>query len=133
MDGMADLARSLEALPRLVNDDAWLVERGRFVSLEMRVDLGSVPYQLVFDHGRIAAVERGPAPLRAWRFAVRGDDDAWRQFWLPCPPPHYNDIFALAKRGAFRIEGDLHPLMANLLYFKAVLATPRRLADATPR
>jgi len=125
----ADLAHGLEALPRLVNTDARLVERGRFVSLELRIDLGAVPYQLVFERGRIAAVERGPFPLRSWRFAVRGGEDAWRQFWLPCPPPHCHDIFALAKRGDFRIEGDLYPLMANLLYFKAVLAAPRRLAE----
>ena len=25
-----------------------------------------------------------------------------------------------------RMEGDLHPLMANLLYFKDVLAAPRK-------
>jgi len=27
-----------------------------------------------------------------------------------------------------RIEGDLHPFMANLLYFKEVIAAPRREA-----
>ena len=44
------------------------------------------------------------------------------------PPPHFHDLFALAKRGEFRIEGDFYPLMSNLLYLKAVLAAPRRLA-----
>jgi hypothetical protein len=34
-------------------------------------------------------------------------------------------MFALAKRGEFRIEGDFRPLLTNLLYFKGVLATPR--------
>jgi len=27
-----------------------------------------------------------------------------------------------------QIEGDLHPFMANLLYFKDVIASPRREA-----
>jgi hypothetical protein len=27
-----------------------------------------------------------------------------------------------------RLEGDLHPFMANLLYFKALLAAPRMAA-----
>jgi hypothetical protein len=130
MNAATDLADGLAALPRLVNEDAWLVARGRFVSLELRVDLGDAPYHLVFERGRVAAVERGPFLLRPWRFAVRGEEAAWRRFWLPCPPPHCHDIFALAKSGAFRIEGDLYPLMANLLYFKAVLAAPRRLAAA---
>jgi hypothetical protein len=133
MAAAADLARRIEALPGLVNDDAALVRRGRFVSLEARIELGALSYQLVIDRGRIAALERGPFVMRAWRFAVRGSDEGWRQFWLPCPPPHGHDIFALAKSGALRIEGDLHPLMANLLYFKAVLAAPRRLGEGAPR
>ena len=43
-------------------------------------------------------------------------------FWSPQPPPGFNDIFALFKRKLQRIEGDLHPFMANLLYIKDVLA-----------
>ena len=32
---------------------------------------------------------------------------------------------ALVKRRALRVEGDLHPFMANLLYFKDVMAALR--------
>ena len=32
---------------------------------------------------------------------------------------------ALLKRGAMRFEGNLHPLMSNLLYFKLLLASLR--------
>ena len=35
----------------------------------------------------------------------------------------------MTKRGAARIDGDLQPLLANLQYFKDVLAIPRRLAS----
>ena len=44
------------------------------------------------------------------------------------PAPGHNDIFALFKRGKLKIEGDLHPFMANLLYIKDVLAAPRKEA-----
>ncbi len=131
MDGEADLARRLELLPDLVNSDPWLVHRGRFVSLELRLDLGALAAQVVIERGRIEAVARGPFLMRAWRFAVRGSAEGWRQFWQPVPPPHHHDIFALQKLGTFRIEGDLQPLMANLLYFKDVLAAPRRGIGAT--
>ena len=34
-------------------------------------------------------------------------------------------MFALVKKKLLRIEGDLHPFMSNLLYFKGVLAAAR--------
>jgi hypothetical protein len=43
------------------------------------------------------------------------------------PEAGYHDLFAMAKAGQARVEGDLQPLMANLRYVKDVLASPRRL------
>jgi hypothetical protein len=124
----ADLVARIEALPELVNGDAWLVHRGRFLSTDFMIELGARSFHIAVEQGRIASLDRGPALMRPWRFAIRGDDESWRQFWRKIPPPLCHDIFALAKHGRFRIEGDLHPFMANLLYFKDVLAAPRRLA-----
>jgi hypothetical protein len=121
-----DLAARIAALPALVNDDARLVARGRLVSLAFRLDIGETQYHLTVEHGRISALERGPILMRAWRFLVRGAEPGWQQFWQPMPPPPYHDLFALVKCAGFAIEGDLYPLMANLLYFKDVLAAPRR-------
>ena len=85
-DAEADLAARLEALPALVNGDAWLVHRGRFVTLALRLDLGTISRHVTIEHGRIEAVERGPFLMRAFAFAVRGSASGWRQFWQPCPP-----------------------------------------------
>jgi hypothetical protein len=122
----ADLAACVEHLPALVNGDPWLVHRGRFLTVDLLIELDGVPYYLTIEHGRVAALERGPRPLRPWRFAIRAGADAWRRFWQAVPEPHYHDIFAMAKRGELTMEGDLQPLMAHLLYFKDVLAAPRR-------
>ena len=94
------------------------------------VEIGAVPYYISIDGGRIDRVERGPLVMRSWSFAIRGGERAWRQFWRPLPTPHFHDLFALAKRGEVRIEGNLNPLMAHLLYFKGVLAAPRRAAGS---
>jgi hypothetical protein len=123
-----DLAAMIEQLPDLVNGDAALVRRGRTLTVDVLIEIGATPYYLSIAAGRIARIDRGPLLTRSWSFAIRGSEQAWRQFWLPMPPPHFHDLFALAKRGEFRIEGDFYPLMSNLLYFKAVLAAPRRLA-----
>lgn len=124
----ADLDARIAALPNLVNDDAWLVHRGRFLSVDFVIELGRRPFHVSIEHGRIVGLDRGSVPMRPWRFAIRGDDEGWRQFWKKMPPPHCHDILALTRHGGFRIEGDLHPFMANLLYFKDALAAPRCLA-----
>jgi hypothetical protein len=127
----ADLIARVEALPELVNNDAWLVLRGRFLSVDFMIELGARPFHLSIAQGRIVRLDRGPLLMRPWRFAIRGGDDGWRQFWLSVPPPQFHDIFALTKHAGFRIEGDLHPFMANLFYFKDLLASPRRLSLAS--
>jgi hypothetical protein len=117
----------LERLPELVNGDPVLLRRGRFLSTRFLVGVGETEYLVDVREGRIERVERGPFVMPSWRFALRGSAEAWSKFWQSVPPPGYHDVFALSKRGLLAIEGDLHPLMANILYLKAVLAAPRRL------
>jgi hypothetical protein len=125
-DGEQALAARFERLPALVNGDARLVQRGRFLSVDVLIGLGATPYHLAIEHGRVVGLEKGPRLMRAWRFAVRAEDDAWRRFWRPLPEPHFHDILAMAKRGVLAIEGDVQPFMANLFYFKDLLAAPRQ-------
>jgi hypothetical protein len=133
MESDVDLAAAIDRIPELVNSDAALVRRGRYTSAEFLLEVGSMSCFLSVNEGRIVALQRAPVLMRSWSFAIRGGAEAWRQFWLPEPPPHFHDIFALAKRGEFRIEGDFHPLMTNLLYFKGLLAAPRRPAPEARR
>jgi len=122
------LLAAIEQLPRLVNGDDDLVRRGAWVDLTFAVGVGEVPYYAKIEGGRIAALDRGPLLMRSTRFQVSGTAEAWRKFWAPVPEPGWHDLLALTKRGAARIDGDLQPLLANLQYFKDVLAAPRRLA-----
>ena len=47
---------------------------------------------------------------------------------LAVPPPGYHDLMAMLKFGTLRIEGNLHPFMSHLLYFKDLLALLRPAA-----
>jgi len=123
-----DLMALLHELPKLVNDDEVLTRQGRFLDTDVLLGIGSTPCHIAIRSGRIASLECGPGFMRSWSFAVRGGENAWRQFWQPLPPPHFHDVFALAKAGEFTIEGDFYPLMSNILYFKRMLAAPRRIA-----
>src|SRR5687767_8670192 len=113
--------RAIERLPELVNADAALVRRGRFLTTTFLVEVGETPWLVSVVEGRIAHVERGPFLLREFAFAIRAPLDAWARFWQPIPEPGWHDLFALVKRGAARIDGALHLLMQHLQYVKDVV------------
>ena len=90
-------------------------------------DLGDERHAVRIEGGRVISVEE-PHVMATWTFAVRAPLTEWQQFWLPSPPPGSHDILALLRRQVAVVEGDLHPFMANLMYFKGVLAAPRQEA-----
>jgi len=115
----------MEELARRVNANERLVRRGRYVDTTFLLEVGDEAWLIDIRAGRIATVRRGPFVMPTWTFALRAEREDWARFWQPQPPPGSHDLFALVKRRALRIEGDLHPFMSNLLYFKDVLATLR--------
>jgi hypothetical protein len=119
----------LDTIARLVNADENLVRRGRFVDTSFMIAMSDADALIRVREGRIAAVIAGPFVTPTYSFALRAPRDVWEKFWQPLPPPNFNDVFALVKQKLMRIEGDLHPFMANLLYFKDVLAAPRKEAN----
>ena len=120
----------IERIPDLVNADEDLVRRGRFLSTTFLIEIGDQGYLVKIIEGRVVSITPGPFVTPNYSFALRAPRDEWELFWTKVPPPGHHDIFALFKRGKLTIEGDLHPLMANLLYIKDVLAAPRKLAAA---
>ncbi len=115
----------MEQLPPRVNADTRLVWRGRYIDTTFLVETGDAAWLIQIAAGRVAHMKCGPLVMPNWVFALRAPREAWDAFWLPVPPPGSHDLFALVKRRALRVEGNLHPFMANLLYFKGVMAAPR--------
>ena len=115
-------------LPGLLAADADLLRRGRWLSVDCRVDIGNEPFFLAIRDGGLSAFERGARLMRSTAFVVRASDEAWTAHWQPLPEPGWHDLFALTKRGAASFDGDLRPLLQNLQFFKDLLALPRREA-----
>lgn len=124
------VARLMITLPTLVNANADLVRRGRFLTCDFELGVGAIVLAVSVENGRIASVVRGPFLLKSWDFAIRMALDTWLKFLTPVPEAGWHDIMALTKRGAARIEGNLQPFMANLQYIKDVLAAPRESAGS---
>ena len=116
----------IDKIAGLVNADTRLVRRGRFVNTTFMIAIDNWYTLLRVEEGRVTKVARGPFITPDYSFCLRASRNVWEKFWEPLPPLGYTDIFALVKQKLMRVEGDLHPFMANLLYFKDVIAVPRR-------
>jgi len=116
----------LENLAALVNADANLVRRGRFVDTTFLIAIDDTDTLVRIREGRVVEVAPGPFITPDYSFALRASRAVWEKFWQKLPPLGFTDVFALVKSKQMRVEGDLHPFMANLLYFKDVIAAPRK-------
>jgi len=116
----------LTDLAARVNGDANLIRRGRYVNTTFLIAIDDAYHLVRVAEGRIVAITPGPFITPNYSFALHASRDAWDKLWSPKPLPGFTDIFALVKKKLLRIEGDLHPLMSNLLYFKGVLAAARQ-------
>ena len=118
----------LDKIASLVNADARLIQRGRFVDTTFMIVIDDDYTLLRIQEGKVTKVTPGPFITPAYSFCLRASRAVWEKFWQPLPPRGFTDVFALVKMKLMQIEGDLHPFMANLFYFKDVLAAPRKKA-----
>ncbi len=116
----------IDTIARLVNADGGLVRRGCFVDTTFMIAIDDAYTLIRIQEGRVANVTPGPFITPDYSFALRASREVWEKFWQPLPPLGFTDIFALVKQKLMRVEGDIHPFMANLLYFKDVVAAPRK-------
>jgi hypothetical protein len=122
-------AERFARLPDLLAADPDLRRRGAWLATDCRIDIGTEPFHLTLREGALVDLARGPRLLRSVSFSISGSEDAWERHWQPMPEPGWHDLFALTKRGAATMQGNLRPLLQNLQYFKDLLALPRRLAE----
>ena len=116
------------ALPGLFDSDDDLQRRGRWLTVGCRIDIGDEPFFLSFRDGALTGCECGPRLMRSTTFTIRATEQAWTEYGQPMPSPGWHDLFALTKRGAASMDGDLRPLLQNLQFFKDLLALPRLIA-----
>ncbi len=112
-------------LPALVNDDPVLRRWGRRLTADVLLEVGADTWLLPVQNGVIGTVRRGPFRMADVTVALRAEPDAWAAFLSPEPPPMRHDLFALIRAGKLRIEGDLHPFMTHLFWFKGICAKLR--------
>ena len=77
------------------------------------------------EKGVVKNVEEGPFVMPSYVFKLTAPKNEWLKFLQHTPQPGSHDIIAMLRRKVLKFEGDLHPLMSHLLYFKLLLASLR--------
>jgi hypothetical protein len=121
----AAVIAAFAGIPALLDQAPALILRGRMLDCECLLGPMVQPFHASIRGGRIVDLTPAPVLMRSWRFSYRATSAAWAEYWKPVPRPGWHDLFALTKREEAVLEGDLHPFMAHLQYFKDVLALPR--------
>jgi hypothetical protein len=116
---------SFRALQTQLEQSPHLLRLGRLFSETVLIDVGGEEIYLTFEKGHLTQIAQGPSRKTPWRFALRTDAEALRQFWQPRPAPGFHDIFGLVKIGRGRIDGDILCLVKNLRFFKEFMALVR--------
>ena len=125
MSALETCRKAFTALPALLEAEPHLIWRGRRFDCALMLEAGDARWHLRFRGGRIEEILEGDRLMRSWNAALRASPEDWVEFWRPVPKVGFHDLFAIAKRGRLRIEGDLHPVFSNLQYVKDVMALPR--------
>ncbi len=119
------LVQTFAKIPGWLDATPALVTRGRFLDCDCRLGPIDQPFFASIRAGRIVEFTAQPELMRSWRFSYRATPQAWHEYWQPMPKAGFHDLLALTKRGEAVVEGDLHPFMTHLQYFKDLLALPR--------
>jgi hypothetical protein len=127
LSGTSDAAviETFAKIPAMLDRTPALVLRGRTLHCECLLGPSDHPFHVSIREGAIIDITPEPVLMRSWRFAYRASAAAWAEYWQPMPRPGWHDLLALTKRKEAVLEGDLHPFMTHLQYFKDLLALPR--------
>ena len=119
----------MDGLQAVVNEDASLQHWGRCVSLEFLLGVGNTDYLIRIEEGNVTGVRLKSLPIESGVFTIRAAADVWAEHWRPVPKRDYHDLFSMLSAGLAQLDGDITPLMQNLIYFKELIAAPRTIVE----
>ena len=119
----------MDGLQAVVNEDASLQHWGRCVSLEFLLGVGNTDHLIRIEKGNVTGVRLRSLPIESGVFTIRAAADVWAEHWRPVPKRDYHDLFSMLSAGLAQLEGDITPLMQNLIYFKELIAAPRAIVE----
>ena len=113
---------TFDRLPQIAATGSPLAQRAQWLDTVLLLVSGAAAFRITIRHGVVVSVETGPFVMPSYDFSLSATPDEWARFLSAEPPPGAHDLMALLRRGTLQLAGNLHPLMANLMYFKLLFA-----------
>jgi hypothetical protein len=86
----AYLAARFVSISEAVNADAALVSRGRWLTADFILRIGSTGCFTAIQNGRIESIETSPQIMRRSSFTIQAAGQDWEAFWEPLPKPGWH-------------------------------------------
>ena len=102
-----------------------LSEMARYLNTNFIISTIDTEYLVNIEKGSVTNVQEGPFVMPSYNFKLTAPKEEWLKLLQPIPQPGSHDIIAMLRRKVLKFDGDLHPLMSHLLYFKLLLASLR--------
>lgn len=118
--------QAMAAWPARVAAEEALARRGRTLDADVLIEIGDKAWLAAIRRGQVAELRSGPFVLPSFTLALRITAEGMARFLSPQPVPGWNDLLALRRQGALRIEGDTALFFAHLAWFKGALALLRQ-------
>ena len=99
----------------------------QYLSISFMISTIEDEYLVNIEKGIVTNVQKGPFVMPSYIFKLTASKNEWMKFLQATPLPGSHDIIAMLRRKVLKFEGNLHPLMSHLLYFKLLLASLRPL------
>ena len=86
-----------DSLKQKINNDPEFVVVGRWMHVSFLWELGETRMLFVVKEGKIEDIKLDQEITfnDSWEFSFHGSKESWEKFLAPCPPPMYNDIWAM--------------------------------------
>ena len=97
----------------------------QYLNTSFMISIIENEYLVNIEKGVVKNVEEGPFVMPSYVFKLTAPKNEWLKFLQQTPQPGSHDIIAMLRRKVLKFEGDLHPLMSHLLYFKLLLPSLR--------
>ena len=102
-------------LAEQANANLTLLNRGRRLTIDILGGVGADDFLVSIEKGRVVDVRRRRLAMESGVFIVRASAEAWKEHWKPMPARNFHDLLSMIAAGHAAVDGDLTPLLQNLI------------------